>query len=325
MTLYKLMHGVSITLVADKAAIGKSTVHQILRQMCSTISINFSHLIAWPAGRRLARVTSAFQSKQWFPNCIGAIDGSHVYIQAPPNTIVAVDHRNRNKSYFILLQGVVDTKCYFTSVNIGLPDNLHDNAHFKSSELYWRVEEGIMGGFYDDPMTWPMGFSFPPYIVADRGYPLLSWCITPFKTRPMGMPLTAGEAWFNRKHSSTRMSIERLFGIFKARFKEIGTKTSLKLDFLPTVVHACYVLHNILLAIKDCTLNQIFEDCHLPRMDVHEAAHTEVDNDFRPPRPMGFVSEERALMEGKMAREDILDYLVHIQNADHTSRHPQRT
>ena len=138
-TLFKLMHGVSIPLVADKAAIGKSTVHQILRQVCSAISTNFGHHIAWLAGRRLARVTSGFQTKQWFPNCIGAIDGSHVYIQAPPNSIVAADHRNRYKSFSILLQGVVDTKCYFTSVNIGQPGSLHDNAHFKSSELYQRV------------------------------------------------------------------------------------------------------------------------------------------------------------------------------------------
>lgn len=97
--------------------------------------------------------------------------------------------------------------------------------------------------------------SFPPYIVADRGYPLLSWCITPFKTAPMGQPLTAEEVWFNRKHSSTRMSVERGFGILKTRFKEIGTKTSFKLDFLPTVVHTCCVLHNILLASKDMTLD----------------------------------------------------------------------
>ena len=174
-TLFKLMHGVSIPLVADKAAIGKSTVHQILRQVCSAISNNFGHLIAWPAGRRLARVTSAFQSKQWFPNCIGAIDGSHVYIQAPPNSIVAADHRNRNKSFSILLQGVVDSKCHFTSVNIGQPGSLHDSAHFKSSELYRKVEDGVMGGFHDDPLTWPAGLPFPPYIVADRGYPLLSY------------------------------------------------------------------------------------------------------------------------------------------------------
>jgi hypothetical protein len=82
-TLFKLMHGVSIPLVADKAALGKSTVHDILRQVCSAISINFGHLIAWPHGHRLARVTADFQAKQWMPNCIGAIDGSHVYISAP--------------------------------------------------------------------------------------------------------------------------------------------------------------------------------------------------------------------------------------------------
>ena len=60
-TLFKLMHGVSIPLVADKAALGKSTVHGILRQVCLAISQNFGHLIAWPIGQRLARVTTAFK------------------------------------------------------------------------------------------------------------------------------------------------------------------------------------------------------------------------------------------------------------------------
>ena len=320
-TLFKLMHGVSIPLVADKAAIGKSTVHQILRQVCSAISINFGHLIAWPVGRRLARVTSEFQAKQGFPNCIGAIDGSHVYIQAPPNSIVAADHRNRYKSFSILLQGVVDAKCYFTSVNTGPPGSLHDSAHFKSSELYRKVEEGIMGGFHDDPLTWPAGLPFPPYIVADRDYPLLSWCITPIKMGNRGMPLTREEAWFNQKHSSTRMSVERGFGILKSRFKEIGTKTSLTLDFLPTVVHCCCVLHNILLASKDRTLDQILAECQLPPMDMADQHRRGDDEVFQPPRPIAFVSDERALLEGKMAREDLLDYLVRVQNAEHPARH----
>ena len=323
-TLFKLMHGVSIPLVADKAALGKSTVHGILRQVCVAISNNFGHLIAWPVGRRLARVTTAFQAKQRMPNCIGAIDGTHVYISAPPNSIVAADHRNRNKSFSILLQGVVDTKCYFTSVNTGPPGSLHDSAHFKSSELYRKVEEGVMGGFHDDPMTWPSALPFPPYIVADRGYPLLSWCITPFKMGPMAVPLTNEEVWFNRKHSSTRMCVERAFGILKARFKEIGGKSSLKLDFLPTVVHTCCVLHNILLASKDRTLDQILVDCHLPTMDDDEHTRRLEEDIFHPPRPMGLLSEERTLLEGKMAREDLLDYLVRMQNTDHTARHPPR-
>jgi hypothetical protein len=234
-TLFKLMHGASIPLVANKAALGKSTVGEILRQVCTAISVNFGHLIAWPVGRRLSRIAASFQAKQGLPNCIGAIDGSHVYIASPSNTIVAADHRNCNKSFSILLQGVVDNNCYFTSINTGPPGSLHDSAHFKTTELYRKVEAGVMGGFHDDPMTWPSGLPSPPYIVANRGYPFLSWCITPFKMGPMGVPLSREEAWFNRKHLSTRMSVERGFGILKARFKEIGTKSSLKLDFLSTV------------------------------------------------------------------------------------------
>ena len=192
-TLFKLMHGVVIPLLADKAALGKSTVSEILRQVCLAVSIHFGHLVAWPVGRRLVRVVTAFQSKHGLPNCIGAIDGFHIYIASPSNTIVAADHRNRNKSFSILLQGVVDSKCYFTSINTGPPGSLHNSAHFKSSELYRKVEDDVMGGFHDDPLSWPSGLSFPAYIIADCGYPLLNWCITPFKMGPMGVALSREE------------------------------------------------------------------------------------------------------------------------------------
>ena len=129
---------------------------------------------------------------------------------------------------------------------------------------------GHYGRFPRRPSDLAIRTAFPPYIVADRGYPLLSWCITPFKMGPMGTPLSHEETWFNRKHSSTRMSVERAFGILKARFKEIGTKSSLKLDFLPTIVHSCRMLHNILLASKDRTLDQILLDCDMPPMDSQD-------------------------------------------------------
>ena len=213
---------------------------------------------------------------------------------------------------FLVVQAVVDSKCYFMSINTGPPGSLHDSAHFKSTELYRKVEEGIMGGFHDDPLTWEAGLPFFPYIVADRGYPLLSWCITPFKRGPMGVPLMREEVWFNRKHSSTRMSVERAFGILKARFKEMGTKSALKLDFVPIVVHCCCILHNILLASKDRTLTQILAECQLAPMDDNDTARREDIHAFQPPRPSGLLSEDMALLEGQMARDDILDYLVHV-------------
>ena len=138
------------------------------------------------------------------------------------------------------------------------------------------------------------------------------------------MPLTTEEMWFNRKHSSTRMSIERGFEILKARFKEIGGKSSLKLDFMPTFIHTCCVLHNILLSSKDRTMDEILEDCHLPPMDAEDLPRRNEHDIFHPPRPMDLVNDDRALLEGKMAREDLLDYLVRMQNIDHIARYPRR-
>lgn len=119
------------------------------------------------------------------------------------------------------------------------------------------------------------------------------------------------------------MSVERGFGLLKAMLKEIGTKTSLKLDFIPTVVHCCCVLHNILLASKDKTLDEILADCQLPAMDANDSTRTDEDDAFQPPRPMGLVSEDRALLEGQMAREDLLDYLIRVHNGNHPNRHPR--
>ena len=138
---------------------------------------------------------------------------------------------------------------------------------------------------------------------------------------PMGIPLSREEVWFKRKHSSMRMSVERGFGIPKSRFKEIGIKSSLKLDFLPVVVHYCCVLQNILFASKDCTLNPNLIDCNLPSIEDTDTTPSHEEKTFISLRPMGLVSEERVLLKDQMARKNLLDYLVRVQNTHHTANH----
>lgn len=120
------------------------------------------------------------------------------------------------------------------------------------------------------------------------------------------------------------MNVKRGFDILKSRFKDIGIKSSLKFNFLPTLVHCCCVLYNILLASKDWTLDQILEDCYLPLIDENDLPYRDEEKKIQYPRSMGIVSEERALPEGKMTRGDLLDYLVHIQNTDYIARHTRR-
>ena len=81
------------------------------------------------------------------------------------------------------------------------------------------------------------------------------------------------------------------------------------------------MLHNILLVNKDCILDQFLIDCHLRPMQEEEFAPRADGDPFLPPRLMGLVSKERALLDGNVAREDLLDYLIHLQNINYMSRH----
>ena len=116
---------------------------------------------------------------------------------------------NENIFFSILLQGVVDTKRYFTSINPGALGSIHDGIHFKFTLLHRKAEEGNMGGLNGNPMTLLVARPFASYIVRDYGYPLMSWYMTSFKVRPLGIFSMKYEHWFNRKHSSTCMSVER--------------------------------------------------------------------------------------------------------------------
>lgn len=60
------------------------------------------------------------------PHLFKPNNGSHIYIKAPPKTILAANHRNRNKPFSILLHEVVDSRFYFTSINTGHKGSLHD-------------------------------------------------------------------------------------------------------------------------------------------------------------------------------------------------------
>lgn len=82
-TLFELMHGVSIPLVADKAALGKSTIHDILRQVCSAISTNFGHLIAWPHNRRLAASQRTSRPSSGCPTALEPLM-AHMSTYMPP-------------------------------------------------------------------------------------------------------------------------------------------------------------------------------------------------------------------------------------------------
>jgi hypothetical protein len=73
---------------------------------------------------------------------------------------------------------------------------------------------------------------FAPYILDDKGYPLISWIITPYKKK--GEPFVL-ELLYNRKHKNG-CSILKMFLAIKKNLSRITNKFDLQLSFLPIVL-----------------------------------------------------------------------------------------
>ena len=81
-----------------------------------------------------------FETAWGFPQCVGAIDGCHIPVQAP--ALNHTDYYKRKGWYSILLQAVVDSKYRFTNICVGWPGSVHDARVFANSSLYKKASAG---------------------------------------------------------------------------------------------------------------------------------------------------------------------------------------
>lgn len=105
---------------------------------------------------------------------------------------------------------------------------------------------------------------FTPYIIGDLGYPLLPWLMVPHRTHGQ---LTVAEGLFNRKLWRGRCVVENAFGILKQTFRELMQKSDLSVTFLPDVILACAILHNVLLGQSDEQVEELLEVLRVEGLD----------------------------------------------------------
>jgi hypothetical protein len=77
--------------------------------------------------------------------------------------------------------------------------------------------------------------------LGEKGYPLITWIMTPFKEEGQHSIL---KLWYNRKHKRRRLVVENAFGILKKTFRKLR-KFKLHVTFLPDVFTCCCLLHNL--------------------------------------------------------------------------------
>jgi len=105
-TLWRLATNCEYRTIGHLFGIGRNTACVIVRDVCRAIKLILTpRFISIPRGQRLNEVIDGFNRKG-FPQCVGAIDGTHIPIIAP--TKDPQDFYNRKCWHSIIVQAVCD-------------------------------------------------------------------------------------------------------------------------------------------------------------------------------------------------------------------------
>lgn len=232
-SLCRLGTGNGLLLVGEVYGIAECTASCIVREFCKVVRKHLLRvLVQFPSESQFRVLASQFEALHGIPYIVGAIDGSHIPVLAP--VIGGEDYYCRKSFHSAILQGIVDVNCKFWDFEFGWAGSLHDWSVFQVT----KVGKAFMEGKY-----------MPYKLIGDAAYPVRPWMYCPFKGQKDG--LSRCRANWNFIQSSTRMCVERAFGILKGRWRIIMKRCDIPLRMVPDVVCTCIVLHNLCITMKD--------------------------------------------------------------------------
>ncbi|GFY44981.1 DDE Tnp4 domain-containing protein [Trichonephila inaurata madagascariensis] len=150
--------------------IGRSTTSAIIKETCEAISSSLKPIVlAKPDQNKWLDIAEAYYEQWQFPNCLGAIDGKHVLIQAPPKS--GSRFHNYKGTFSIILLACVDANYKFVLVDIGAEVHNSDGGVFRNSIFGQSLEKGTLQ--LPCPLEIPGTTNILPFLfIGDEAFPL---------------------------------------------------------------------------------------------------------------------------------------------------------
>lgn len=220
--------------------LGHSTVQNIVHSTSEIIWESMSKIYLPRPTEDVLKKSAVEYEKFWnFPNCVAAIDGKHMQIQAPPNS--GSLFFNYKKTFSIVLLAMVDPNYRFIAVDVGSYGKNSDGGIFFDSCIGKALESNTFNMPADRPLiegTEPM----PYVIVGDEAFPAKKYLLRPFP----GRNLSEDKRVFNYRLSRARRVVENTFGLLCQKFRLFLNKMLVHPDKADKIILASLSLHNFL-------------------------------------------------------------------------------
>lgn len=290
-TLYYLKDTGSLIMTANAFGIAVCTVSAVVVEVSSVISkvLGPKYLHLPVDENEMRKKVCEFETKFGIVQAFGCIDGTHIPILRPLKD--PQDYFCYKMFHSLNVQAVCDYRGIFMDIECRWPGSVHDAKVFANSSINQKLVSGQI------PMTklsiFPGSQKIPNYVIGDPAYPLTPFCMKEYATCASNE-----EVIFNALLRAARNPIECAFGRLKARWSVLTKKVDLKIESVPVVVYACFVLHNY------CEMNKSYVDEDLLRcqMDLNKRNEDQNPNLVDP-----VYSGDHS--EGDVVRKTITNYI----------------
>ena len=198
--------------VSNSFGLGKLTVSKAIRRVTSVVSekLGPKYIVLPKTKEEVEEHVQNFCNKYGFPQCIGAVDSTHIKIKRPVDS--PTDYVNRNGHFTLNCQGTGGYNYCFIDVLIKWPGSVHDARMFGNSALNGIFRDGTIPKC--ERIIAEGEPQLPVCILGDPTYPLLPFLMKEFSKGGKN----SSEHFFGQRLSLARMVIECAFGRLKARF-----------------------------------------------------------------------------------------------------------